>query len=196
MEFFIETSRPDCTIGFTQHTVAEALQGLNLTQVYRLISYLQQESEHFLDAITSHFSLLPFLAIDGKSYATGETVFEAQYQAAVPASCMVNVQQQLADFLQRHENSESAKKLSKTPLAFSMRFEGPYLELWVHYSMPEKNLARSYSMNIIRICHGSLIYGITGFLTDLDRLMGWASDEVLRGMADQLSELAKHVSGL
>lgn len=141
----------------------------------------------------------PILVIEGKSYATGKTVFEAQNQAAVSGSCMINLQHQLADlsksiFPEFEPESTSKSESSKTPLEFTICSEGPHIELWVHHSSLEDNLRMHY-MNVQKICHRSLKDGLKDFLPDLDRLMSWTSRRFLKDIGDQLFKLAEHAAG-
>ncbi len=121
------------------------------------------------------------LVIGGKAYATGKTVFEAQNQAAVSGSCMVNLRQQLTDlFAGVFTNNRG----NKTQLAFSICTEGPQLEFWVHHALLEDEV-RSHYMNVFRTCYGSLRGGLEDFLMDVERLMRWTKDEVLKEVADK-----------
>ena len=63
--------------------------------------------------------------IEGKAYATGKTVFEAQNQAVISAGCMVNFRQQSTDVT---EGVFSDLEVGKIPLAFSIGTEGPQIE--------------------------------------------------------------------
>jgi hypothetical protein len=56
------------------------------------------------------------MVIEGKSYATGKPVFEAQNRAAVSGSCMTNLQHKLADLTERASPGSYQRK---APLAFS-----------------------------------------------------------------------------
>lgn len=66
------------------------------------------------------------------------------------------------------------------PLAFSICTEGPYIELWVHYTI-SKNGIRLYYMNIINVCHASLLSRVMELLVMVDSVMSWASVDSGRG---------------
>ena len=129
----------------------------------------------------------PTMVIEGKSYATGKPVFEAQNQAAVSGSCMIKLQQDLAD-LAGCTSSESSSP-QKAPLAFSICTEGPHMELWVHYTTSEER-TYTYNMNILRTCHASILGGVTEFLMVVDNVMRWTSNDFLNDIAQKLVSAA------
>ena len=187
----VKTPRPDFTIGFRHSTISKALiqRGLSKYKADDFLDDLQLGGKLYSDPTQNFLKVrFPILVIEGKAYATGKTAFEAQNQAVVSGSCMVNLRQQFIDFV---ENTFSIPKGGKTPLAFSICTEGPHIEFWVHYALMEDNVRRHY-MNIFRTCYGSLQCGLEGFLMDMERLMRWTEDEFLTEVADQLYELAKH----
>ena len=85
------------------------------------------------------------LVVEGKSYATGRTIYEAQNQAAVSGSCMLNLQHQLADLTKGVAPRSGS---IKDPLAFSICTQGPIMELWVHYTTSVKD-GRYYNMALV-----------------------------------------------
>jgi hypothetical protein len=89
----------------------------------------------------------PVLIIETRAYAIGKTIFEAQNQAAVLGSSMIDSLQQLND-LTGH--------VGQTPLAFSICTEGPHIEFG--YNMLRRRImcADTYYMNIFRACYGTL----------------------------------------
>jgi len=198
-EIIVRNPCPDFTIGFSHSTVTDELtaRGLSNIKADQFLRYLQQERKLYSDPTLNFLDVrFPILVIEGKSYATRRTVFEAQNQAAVSGSCMVNLQHQLTDLTKSifpESESGSGSKSSETPLAFTICSERPYIELWVHHSSMEDNLRMHY-MNIVKICHGSLKDGLKDFLLDLDSLMSWAGDRFLEDVADQLFKLAEHAA--
>ena len=188
----VKTPRPDFTITLDQSIISTALleRGLNETKTDDLLKFLQREGKLCSDPTQNLSGRFPFLVIEGKSYATGKTVFEAQNQAAVSGSCMVNLQQQLSDLF---EGVSPNMGDGKTHLAFSICTEGPHMELWVHYAL-SKDDVRSQYMNILRTCYGSLLCGLEGFLMDLERLMKWAREEFVKEVADKFFEVGKHTA--
>lgn len=189
----VKTPRPDFTIGLRHSTVSTALRkrGLNKFQAEDFLNFLQREQLFRSDPTQNFLDIrCPILVIEGKAYATGKTTFEAQNQAAVSGSCMVNLQQQLIDLF---NNVFSVPQGRESPLAFSICTEGPHMELWVHYAASEYNM-RSHYMNIIRTCYGSLHHELENFLLDVERLMQWTKEGFLAEIADRLCELASHAT--
>ena len=189
----VKTPRPDFTIGLLNSTVSSALmqRGLSEFKADDFLKFLQRERKLCSDPTQNFLNVrFPVLVIEGKAYATGKTAFEAQNQAAVSGSCMVNLQQQLTDLF---EGVFSTLGGGMTHLAFSICTEGPQIEFWVHYTLTEDNV-RSHYMNIFRTCYGSLQGGLEDFLMDVERLMRWTKDEFLKEVADRLYKLANHAA--
>lgn len=185
----LKTPRPDFTVGLRHSTISNALmkRGLSKFKADDFLKFLQRERKLCSDPTQNFLNVrFPILVIEGKAYATGKTVFEAQNQAAVSGACMVNLRQQLTDLF---EGVFSNVRGEKTHLAFSICTEGPQIEFWVHYTLSEDNV-RSHYMNIFRTCYGSLQGGLEDFLMDVERLMGWTKDDFLKEVTDQLCELA------
>lgn len=189
----VKTPRPDFTIGLRHSTISNALikRGLSKFKADDFLKGLQRERKLYSDPTQNFLNVrFPILVIEGKAYATGKTVFEAQNQAAVSGGCMINLRQQLTDLF---EGVFPNLRGRKTHLAFSICTEGPQIEFWVHYALSEDNV-RSHYMNIFRTCYGSLQGGLEDFLMDVERLMRWTKDEFLKEVADQLCKLANHAT--
>lgn len=130
----VNTPRPDFTTGLRHSTISNALvmRGFSKIKADDFLEVLQREQKLCSDPTQNFLNVrFPILVIEGKAYATGKTVFEAQNQAAVSGCCMVNLQQQLTDLF---EGVFSNPGGGKTPLAFSICTEGPHIEFWVHYT--------------------------------------------------------------
>ncbi|KAL8942975.1 MAG: hypothetical protein Q9211_001176 [Gyalolechia sp. 1 TL-2023] len=189
----LKTPRPDFTIGLRHSTISNALIKLGLSKFKAddFLKGLQRQRKLCSDPTQNFLNIrFPILVIEGKSYATGKTVFEAQNQAAVSGGCMVNLRQQLTDLFQGVFPNLRGRQ---TNLAFSICTEGPQIEFWVHYALSEDGV-RSHYMNIFRTCYGSLEGGLEEFLMDVERLMTWTEDEYLNEVAEQLYKLAKHAA--
>ncbi|KAL8792750.1 MAG: hypothetical protein Q9195_004637 [Heterodermia aff. obscurata] len=187
----IKTPRPNFTIGLRHSSIAKEMMecGLSKAKADEFLKFLQRERKLCSDPTQNFLDVrFPVLVIEGKAYATRETIFEAQNQAAVSGACMVNLRQQLNDI--SHEISNKYKD-GKTRLAFSICTEGPQIEFWVHYALSEDGM-RCHYMNVFRTCHGSLQSGLETFLIDVDRLMGWTKDEMLNEIAYQLTVVADY----
>ena len=188
----VKTPRPDITAGFHHSIVVEALnaQGLDPKAADDFLVQLQWEQMLCSDPTGQGTPIrFPPLVFEGKSYATGRTVFEAQNQAAVSGSCMTNLQHTLADLTER---ASPGSYRAKAPLAFSICTEGPHIELWVHYTA-FKNGVRTYNMNILKTCHASLREGVEEFVKVLDSVLNWACVDFVRDVAEQVALMAKAV---
>lgn len=189
----VKNPRPDFTIGFRHSTISNALmkRGLSRIKADKFLEFLQCEWKLCSDPTQNFLNVrFPILVIEGKAYATGKTIFEAQNQAVVSGSCMVNLRQQLIDLFEG-VFPDVRKDEEKIPLAFSICSEGPQIEFWVHHSLLEDDV-RSHYMNIVKTCHGALYAGLAEFLMEVDRLMRWMKDEFLNEVAEQLYTLAQH----
>jgi hypothetical protein len=181
----VKTPRPDITVGLRHSTVIEALkaQGLGQNEADEFLDYLQSRqilcSNPAQQALPIRF---PPIVVEGKSYATGKPVFEAQNQASVSGSCMTNLQHKLADLA---ASASRGSYRSRAPLAFSICTEGPHIELWMHYTVLVDGV-RTYIMKIVKTCHASLQEGVVEFLTTVDNVMIWATTEYMKDIVEQL----------
>ena len=124
------------------------------------------------------------LVVEGKSYATGKSVFEAQNQASVSGSRINNQQHQLADFTKRASGGSIHSKV--LPTGFSICTEGPHIESWGHYTREEDGI-RKYKMNIMNTCYATLLPGVVSSFHDLDKIKSWALDTLLNDIAELLA---------
>lgn len=175
----VKTPHPNITAGLKHDAVIHAMMKQGVANEIDAVDFLQfLQVQRILCSNLAQQVLpirFPFLVIEGKSYSTGRPIFEAQNQAAVSGSCMTNLQHMLAELT---ESVSPGYKYEK-PLAFSICTEGPYIELWVHYTI-SKNGIRFHYMNIINICHASEL------LVMVDSLMSWASEDYVNHIAKQL----------
>lgn len=177
-------------MGLSHSTMVESLvaKGASEDQGDGFLKFLQEQQS--LCSAPSQQDIpirFPLLVVEGKSYSTGKFVFEAQNQAAVSGSCMVNMQHQLAELFGPFAPGPYTKK---EPLAFSICTEGPHIELWVHYTTSE-NGKRKYNMNILKTCHALLLAGVVDFLVMVDRVLSWASSEFVDDVATQLASVER-----
>lgn len=187
-ELNIKTPRPDATVGFLHDIVADRLTefGLGPLDATEFVEDLQFTKQLLSCPTQSALDLrFPALVLEGKSYVTGKTLYEAQNQAAVSGSCMLNLQHQLADLTQR---VAPGPHQTKDPLAFSICTEGPIMELWVHYTTVMEGVRR-YNMCLVESCHASRRKTVREFFVALDGAMKWAGTELLNDVALQVSAL-------
>ena len=75
--------------------VASALikRGLSKYRADDLLKFLQREDKLCSDPTQNFLNVrFPIPVIEGKAYATGKSVFEAENQVAVSGSCIINLQ--------------------------------------------------------------------------------------------------------
>ena len=193
----VKTPRPDISIGLRNAVVVNALQlrGLTAIEASDLLEALQEtkarnRSEPILCSEPTQRALhirFPFLPVEGKAYATGNPVFDAQNQAAVSGACALKILHDLDD-LACSANPESHS--NDQPIVFSICTEGPYHELWAHYTMVKDDV-RMYKMVIMKTCNAVLRDELLGFLTAVDNVMSWGAGEFLENITKQLGEVAK-----
>ncbi|ERF69136.1 hypothetical protein EPUS_01092 [Endocarpon pusillum Z07020] len=186
----VKTARPDITVGLLHETVLEALaaRGLGSLRATLFLKNLQMQQVLYSNPTQHDLPIrFPTMVIEGKSYATGKPIFDAQNHAAVSGSCMIKLQQDLA-YLAGCTSSESSSP-QKAPLAFSICTEGPHMELWVHHTTSEERIC-TYNMNILRTCHASILKGVTEFFMVVDNVMRWTSGDFLNDIAQKLASAA------
>ncbi|KAL8769854.1 MAG: hypothetical protein Q9209_004292 [Squamulea sp. 1 TL-2023] len=193
----VKTPRPDISIGLRNTVVVKALQsqGLTNTEADGFLEYLQETkaqnrnepilcSEPTQRAVGIRFSFCP---VEGKAYATGNPIYDAQNQAAVSGACALKILHDLDDLAGRADPESHSKD---QPMVFSICTEGPYHELWAHYTTTEDDV-RMYNMIILKTCNAVLHNELLGFLTAVDNVMNWAVGKFLENITKQLGAVAK-----
>ena len=177
-EGIVKTPRPAFTIGLHDSAIAGKLNrhGLSNYQKATLLDYQGKLcSDPTPDLLNVRF---PILVIESKTYASKNSVFEAENQAAVSGSYLVNLQQRFLNFCKNLPDSEACAIPTglETPLAFSICTKGPIIELWAHhrsdYCSEGRRIPLHY-VNILSICHESLEGGLQGIFMHLESLMSW-----------------------
>ena len=181
----VKTPCPDITIGLHHDIVAAKLESVGVLKPHgdELLKDLQYDK--VLISCPAQPALLlrfPPLVVEGKSYATGKTLYEAQNQAAVSGSMMLVIQNQLSELAGGHALN--------CPLAFSICSEGPVMELWVHYNTSDASV-RYYNMHFLRICHASSLDTVVAFFLTVLHIMRWVKSDVLDDIADKLLKVWK-----
>ena len=199
----VKTPRPDIFIGLKDVALNESLQSRGLAVA---------DTEYLLEALakphpqTGHPPLLhseptqaalhirfPCFIVEGKSYATCRTIYEAQNQAAVSGACSLKILHDL-DNLVHKSNPGSYSKVQ--PIVFSVCTEGPIHQLWVHYTIGEHGDGnRMYYMAQVKTCDmGVCDDNIVLFLEAVDNVLKWGSGEYKEAIAEQLSIIWQHHS--
>lgn len=200
----VKTPRPDVTTGILTHVLVQKLQAYDLTgtaaemflqKLQEQTTYRNEQREQVLTSEPTQRplqTLFPFLIVEGKSYATGKTVFEAQNQAAVAGACALKILHDLADLADRADANSGSRAGVDHPLVFSICTEGPSHELWVHYTTVEDGV-RIFNMSILRAWHASLRDEVLRFLTAVDNVITWGSGDFLDDVVERLGKIAKRV---
>ncbi len=193
----VKTPRPDISIGLSNDVIVNALQlqGLTETEANDFLEYLQETKdqnsrEPILCAEPTQRAVnirFPFLPVEGKAYATGNPVFDAQNQAAVSGACALKILHDLDDLAGSADPGSHSKD---QPIVFSICTEGPYHELWAHYDTT-KDGVRRYNMVILKTCNALLRDELLVFLIAVDNVMSWAVGEFLENITKQLGEVVK-----
>lgn len=181
----VKTPCPDITTGLHHHVVAAKLESVGIARPHsdELLKDLQHEKA-FISCPAQSALLLrfPSLVVEGKSYATGKSLYEAQNQAAVSGSMMLVIQHQLSEL--------AGSKSPNSPLAFSICSEGPVMELWVHYNTSDASV-RYFKIHFLQICHASAFNTVVEFFLAVLRIMRWAKLTLLDDIAEKLSGVWK-----
>ena len=186
--YAVKTPRPDITVGVRDTFVIEKMkaQGLGVLEAEDFLKTLQYQTLCSNALQPSYPMCFPPMVIEGKAYATGRPMFEAQNQAAVSGSCMINLQHQLAELT---ELASPGSYQGKEPLAFSICTEGTIMQLWVHYTTSVDNV-RIYNMNALKICQISpnpfLRKEVLEFFKAVSGVMKWATSELVDEIVKQL----------
>jgi hypothetical protein len=200
----VKTPRPDITIGIDTDALISKFPSeiLDPDQAEEMLQHLQQTtlnrdgrnepilcSEPTSQATQIRF---PFLIVEGKSYSTGKSIFEAQNQAAVSGACALKILHDLAE-LEVAKNADGGGDYAKpaNPLVFSVCTQGPIHELWAHYTTVENSI-RKFNMVPVKTCHVTFRSSILEFLTAVDNVMSWGSGDFLDDIAKRLGKVAKH----
>jgi hypothetical protein len=193
----VKTPRPAISIGFRTDVVVTALasQGLTKVKAEDFLHELQEtqdpnRSEPVLCSEPTQRRLgirFPFLIVEGKAYATGNPIFEAENQSAVSGACILKILHDLNDVSDR---AHPGSRPQGQPIVFSICTEGPIHELWAHYTTTEDDV-RMYNMIILKSCNAILDDELLRFLITVDNVMSWASGEFLERITTQLGEVAK-----
>lgn len=181
----VKTPRPDITTGFLHSVLTEKLRMLGVDELDadEMLKDLQFDLELYSSPTQPALLVrFPSIVLEGKSYGTGKSMYEAENQAAVSGSCMLVIQHQLAELTERRS---PGFRQSKEPLAFSICHEGPIIHLWFHYTTKLGD-ARFHNSCLLAQCHATLRPTVRTFFIALAGVMEWASTELLDNIAAQL----------
>jgi len=203
----IKTPRPDISIGTQDTALISALSSQNLdhTRAKRFLEQLQNTmmprerggpEEPLLIAVPTQRAsdlVFPFAVVEGKAYSTGKQVFEAENQAAVSGASGLKIQLCLNELVKRATTSSDVQPTpsnSPPPLFFSVCTEGPYHELYAHYTYIEDGV-RKFNQTLLEICHGMLLKSVVDFLVVIDNVLRWGTGQFLESVVERLGKVAR-----
>ena len=188
----VKTPRPNISIGLTNDAVVNALQSPDLTRkdAKDLLKALaapdaRNGGKPLLSLRSTEQEMqirFPFMPVEGKSYATGSTIYEAQNQAAVSGACALEILHRLDDLAQKAKPSSHSKGQH---IVFSVCTQGPIHELWTHYTTEEDG-DRIYNNKIWKSCNMAVDCEVPGFLEAVDNVMRWGPGGHLEKIVNQL----------
>ncbi|ROW13880.1 hypothetical protein VPNG_03632 [Cytospora leucostoma] len=204
----IKTPRPDITLG-TRHTalISALSKTLDGTRAKRFLKQLQSTmkpseqgdpDEPLLVAVPAPRAsdlVFPFAVVEGKAYSTGRQVFEAENQAAVSGASGLKIQLSLDGLVNNATKDDSGIQPASlpgtpTPLFFSVCTEGPYHELYAHYTHVEDGV-RKFGQVLLEICNGVLLTSVLAFIIKVDNVMRWGTGQFLDSVVERLEKVAK-----
>ncbi|KAL7919517.1 hypothetical protein ACQKWADRAFT_329541 [Trichoderma austrokoningii] len=138
--------------------------------------------------------VFPFAVVEGRAYSTGKPVFEAENQAAVAGASGLKMQLGLNELVRR---ATAGSHVSVSPpLFFSVCTEGPYHELYAHYTHVEGGVRR-FNQTLVEICNGVLPRSVADFLVAVDNVLRWGTGPFLESVVEGLAKVAsKAVIGI
>ncbi|KAF2789875.1 hypothetical protein K505DRAFT_340909 [Melanomma pulvis-pyrius CBS 109.77] len=212
----IQTPCPDITIGIEKsalvfalaeavarytfsYTTTNAKQLLEILQAAKMPSERNGRPEQALimvPTLDAEELTFPTLLFESKGYSAGEQVFEAQNQAAVSGACGIKMQMMLDELVRRTTTGPYAPPTplkSTPPLVFSVCTEGPYHELWAHYTTVE-NGEHKFNMALLNTCNGVVLKQVEKFFFQVYNVMIWTTGPFLDTLAERLALVAKRAN--
>lgn len=133
----------------------------------------------------------PFLIVEGKSFATGGHIFEAENQAAVSGACALKIQHDLDELVDlASQGSGYGSHAGVNPLVFSICTQGPFHELWAHYDVLEDDV-RMFYMVMVASCRAPVRRDVLQWLMAVDNVMTWGSGKFLDGVVERLGKVGR-----
>lgn len=203
----IKTPRPDISMGTKETALISALSALTShylshTGAKRFLKKLEDtmvpserggRAEPLLIAVPTQRAsdlFFPFAVLEGKAYSTGNQIFVAQNQAAVSGASGLKIQLSLNELVKRSTtNVAPSTSIDQPPLFFSICTEGPYHELWAHYTHIEDDV-RKFNMKLLKICNGVLLESVEDFILTVDNVLRWGTGRFLQSVVERLEKVA------
>ncbi|KAI9861208.1 MAG: hypothetical protein M1813_005381 [Trichoglossum hirsutum] len=203
----IKTPRPNISIGIQDTALISALSSrvLDNTRAKQFLQQLESTTmprerggpeEPLLIAVPMQCAsglIFPFAVVEGKAYSTGKQVFEAESQAAVSGASGLRIQLDLNELVKRATTSSDVPPIysnATPPLFFSVCTEGPYHELYAHYTHT-KNGVRNFNQTLLKICNGTLLETVVDFIVVVDNVLRWGTGQFLESVVERLEIVAR-----
>ncbi|KIW58775.1 hypothetical protein PV05_03273 [Exophiala xenobiotica] len=194
----IRTPCPGITIGMGGKAFLNSLSSpaFSQTQAQEFLRRLQTEYDSLdqneekllLTVLETGRVFFPFATLEARAYLSGKQISEAQNQAAVSGASALNFQLHLTE-MAKGAASEFDDSEYQYPLFFSICTEGPYHELWAHYTCVEEG-RRIFNMKLVKICNAMLKETIEDFFIAVDNVLRWGADTFLKSVADRMRLVA------
>ena len=212
----IKTPRPDITTGIKESALISALastlssQNFSYTKAKQFLEKLQDttmpserdrpQKPALIMVPTQRESNLAFpsFVFEGKGYSTGKQIFEAENQAAVSGACGLKIQIILDELVKRairSPNTPLRSSKDQPQLFFSICSEGPYHELWAHYTVIEDG-ERQFKMVLLDTCNGTVLKQVESFFVEVNNIMIWTMGPFLKSVVERLGMVARKAKAL
>ena len=143
----------------------------------------------------------PVLIVQVTPYSREGSIFMAENDAAVSASCALKMQKSLDDVLRltkrsSAENDHDFKLYKKKvhPMVFSICSQGPLIELWVHYLEDVGHELRSHA-RILATCRATIRSEVKQWLDKVDSIILWAGNTYAWSVIGRLVEVMDGIKG-
>jgi hypothetical protein len=130
----------------------------------------------------------PFAVVEGKAYATGKQIFEAENQAAVSAACALKIQLDL-DRLVSRVTGEDGSSGQHHPLFFSITTQGPIHELWYYWTVLEEG-RRKFGSKLCDSYNVLVLERAEALVVKLDNVTKWGTGSFARSVVERLRKVA------
>ncbi|ROV95465.1 hypothetical protein VMCG_08473 [Cytospora schulzeri] len=107
--------------------------------------------------------------------------------AAVSGASGLKIQLSLDDLVSQ---GATRRREGGVPLFFSVCTDGPYHELYVHYTVVEGGV-RKFNQTLLEICNGVLLKSVVEFIVMLDNVLRWGTGRFLESVVERLGKVAR-----
>lgn len=126
----------------------------------------------------------PFAVVEGKTYSTGQQIFEAENQATVSIACAHN----LLHCLDRMAKRETTTN-TRSRILFSITTKGPIYKLWAHWTVAKGGM-RIFKSKLWDSWNGPVPDRAVDFMVKLRRLCVWGTGPFMKSVVELLGKVA------